>query len=68
MRGAVFWFRSSPTAARFECRLDRGRLHLCQSPVHYRHLEEGKHVFVVRAIADNGLSAASPTQFQWRIR
>jgi hypothetical protein len=68
VRSAVFWFRSSPAAARFECKLDHGHLHLCQSPVRYPHLGEGQHVFAVRAIADSGLSATSPTQFKWRIR
>ena len=45
----------------FQCKLDRKRWRHCKSPVAYRHLGRGKHVFRVRS----GGSAATK---RFRIR
>jgi HYDIN/CFA65/VesB-like, Ig-like domain len=66
-RRAAFWFRGSPTAARFECGLDSRPFAPCESPVRLEHLKLGAHLFAIRAIDGNGLSGPSPTQFRWRI-
>jgi hypothetical protein len=66
-RGAAFWFRGSPTALRFACKLDRHEFGSCDSPVRYERLNAGRHRFAVRAIDCNGRSGPT-THFSWRIR
>lgn len=66
-RRAMFWFRGSATAARFECKLDRQPLHACQSPTRYEGLKPGRHYFAVRAIDGNGLSGVTAAVYRWRI-
>jgi hypothetical protein len=65
-RNASFWFRSSPTAAHFLCRLDGRKLHRCSSPVRYQGLRAGRHRFAVRAIDGNGRSGQT-TVVRWHI-
>ncbi len=65
-REAVFWFRGSPTATRFECKLDRRPSAPCQSPFRFEHLKMGRHHFAVRAVDGNGQSGPA-THFHWRI-
>ncbi len=45
-------FSSDRATATFECKLDAGGWEACTSPVTYSDLDEGNHVFQVRATAD----------------
>jgi hypothetical protein len=65
-RRAVFWLRGSPAAARFACKLDEGLFRVCESPVRYRGLGEGRHRFAVRALDGSGRWGA-PAEFRWQI-
>ena len=65
-RRALFWLRGSTTATRFACKLDRGTFRICESPVLYRRLGEGRHRFAVRALDENGRWGPA-TAFRWRI-
>jgi len=65
-RDATFWFRGSPTAARFLCRLDSHEPRPCSSPVRYRRLRPGRHRFAVRGIDRNGRSGRAAVA-RWRV-
>jgi HYDIN/CFA65/VesB family protein len=65
-RRAVFWLRGSPTAARFACKLDESPFRICESPVRYRDLGEGRHRFAVRALDGNGRWGEASV-FRWQI-
>ncbi|HEX3609297.1 MAG TPA: nucleotidyl transferase AbiEii/AbiGii toxin family protein [Solirubrobacterales bacterium] len=65
-RSAVFWLHGSPTAARFACKLDESPFRVCESPVRYRGLGDGRHRFAVRAFDGNGRWGES-AEFRWRI-
>ena len=71
-RGAArFEFAVEPEssrAPRFKCRLDRGKRQLCDSPVKYRRLEPGRHVFRVAAITATGDEFATPAKYRFWIR
>jgi sugar lactone lactonase YvrE len=45
----VFEFEADEPGSTFECRLDSGEWEECASPVSYEGLEDGEHVFRVRA-------------------
>ncbi len=47
---AKFKFSSTAKGAKFECKLDRRKFKPCKSPVTYKGLKPGKHVFKVRAV------------------
>jgi bacillolysin len=51
LRKATFKWRATGNvgAARFECKLDKGKWKRCKPPVTYAKLRPGKHVFRVRA-------------------
>ncbi len=66
-RSAAFWFRGSPTAARFACKLDSEPFRICQSPAHYDGLDHGRHRFTIRALAAEGYWGP-PKVFSWRVR
>lgn len=53
-RNARFEFRSEPAGAAFQCRMDGGRFRPCASPVRYRRVVPGHHVFEVRAVTSTG--------------
>ena len=48
-RKATFKFRADEPRSSFDCKLDKGKWRDCSSPVSYKHLKPGKHVFRVRA-------------------
>lgn len=57
---------------RFKCKLSRqskklGRWRACSSPVAYRHLKPGRHLFSVRAIDSKGVADPSPAKRSFRI-
>lgn len=67
-RKAVFWFKGSTTAVRFECKLDWRPFVPCQSPARFEHLSVGRHYFAVRAIDANGNhSPDGAARYRWRI-
>jgi tetratricopeptide (TPR) repeat protein len=56
---------SADGAQGFECKLDDRAFKRCSSPVGYGHLEEGGHVFRVRATAKG--EQGPVTRYAWRI-
>jgi CSLREA domain-containing protein len=59
-RNARFEFRSEPVGAAFQCRMDGRRFRPCASPVRYRRVVPGHHVFEVRAVTSTGGVDATP--------
>ena len=57
-----------PRPLRYECALDSGRYHACNSPKTYKHLKVGKHAFSVRAVDASGARDPSPTVISFRIK
>jgi hypothetical protein len=53
-RRVRFAFRAGTRGARFRCKLDRRRYRPCTSPVVYKSLKPGHHVFQVYAIGPDG--------------
>jgi hypothetical protein len=51
--------------AEFKCKLDGRNYRKCTSPKRYRHLHRGRHLFKVKAIANQSSDTAS---FRWRIK
>jgi CSLREA domain-containing protein len=66
-RTAKFGFRASEKGSTFECRLDGRKFKPCRSPVIYRHLRPGEHVFRVRGTDALGNRAHSPTRWKFRV-
>jgi hypothetical protein len=66
-RRAAFWFRGSPSAARFACRLDAPEFKICESPIRYSALRLGRHHFAVRALDANN-RFGSITHFRWFVK
>jgi hypothetical protein len=64
---AKFKFKSEPTGARFECKLDKKKFKPCSSPKTYRGLAAGKHTFRVRAVSASGTVDASPAKRTFRV-
>jgi hypothetical protein len=62
---ATFTFSASENFVTFQCRLDGGAFAPCTSPVTYTNLEEGNHVFTVRATDATGNVEASPPAASW---
>jgi glucose/arabinose dehydrogenase len=54
-----------PAATGFQCKLDRGKVVACRSPLVYRHLKPGRHT--VRIFATNGSQRSGATIFNWKI-
>jgi glucose/arabinose dehydrogenase/uncharacterized membrane protein YgcG len=54
-----------PAATGFQCKLDRGKVVACRSPLVYRHLKPGRHT--VRIFATNGSQRSGATVFSWKI-
>jgi PKD repeat protein len=63
---ASFAFSNEETGVRFECALDGGEPAPCESPHEYADLEEGDHVFVVRAVDAAGNRGAE-VGHEWRV-
>jgi Ca2+-binding RTX toxin-like protein len=53
-------------AAVIECKLDKGPFKECESPVTYKNLKDGKHVFQARAVAGSLIGKVS--KYGWTIR
>lgn len=51
----------------FECRIDAEAFSSCASPMTYSDLEPGSHVFLVRAVQEDG-SGGSPALHVWTIQ
>ncbi len=63
---ARFRFTSSEPGSSFTCKLDDHQFRSCSSPITYRHLEDGRHHFKVRATNADGV--ADPTSARRRFR
>jgi hypothetical protein len=67
-RVATFAFSpGDPTTTRFQCSLGGGPLvSTCRSPVRYRSLKPGRHLFRVRAVGGDGVPGPV-VSYRWRI-
>ncbi len=63
---AKFKFKSTIAGSTFECKLDKDDFEGCKSPAKYKHLDQGKHKFKVRAVLD-GLADPSPAKLKWKV-
>jgi V8-like Glu-specific endopeptidase len=68
-RSPTFRFRADVLGGMgvFRCRLDRGRWQQCDSPITYRRLGAGKHVFRVEAGDWEGGWSGTPTSISFTI-
>jgi hypothetical protein len=65
---AKFTFSSSEAGSHFECRLDKGKFATCSSPQGYKHLDDGKHKFYVRAVDAAGNFDGSPAKEKFKVK
>jgi hypothetical protein len=67
-RGASFAFSpGDPSTSRFQCRLGGGPLvSWCRSPLRYRSLKPGRHLFRVHAVGGDGVPGPV-VSYRWRI-
>ncbi|MGH2975349.1 MAG: PQQ-dependent sugar dehydrogenase [Solirubrobacterales bacterium] len=65
-RSVRFAFEASEKST-FRCKLDRGRYRTCRSPVRYRGLGLGKHIFRVVAVNYAGVADPTPARFAWHV-
>jgi hypothetical protein len=66
-RSAQFGFRSDEAGSSFQCKLDRQPFRTCKSPVGYRGLKLGGHVFEVRAIDPAGNVDPTPAKARFTV-
>lgn len=64
---AIFHFASSVGFASFECALDQMPFAPCSSPMRYDDLEDGTHLFRVRAIGEDGAVEEPPLEHEWLV-
>jgi DNA-directed RNA polymerase specialized sigma24 family protein len=64
---ASFSFTSSESGVTFECRLDAGTWKACSSGKGYKGLENGNHVFRVRAVDEAENVDKTPAAWSWTI-
>jgi cytochrome c len=62
---ATFRFSSSEENSTFECSLDGADFSPCSSPASYADLEEGRHIFRVKATDAEGNTDPSPATRAW---
>jgi len=62
---ARFAFSADQPGASFKCKLDRGALAACSSPVVYRNLRPGAHTLTIVAIGAAGQGPAA--KFSWKV-
>jgi DNA-directed RNA polymerase specialized sigma24 family protein len=65
-RRAEFRFASNERRSTFECRMDDGKFDRCRSPLSVEKLEQGEHVFAVRA-TDSAGNVGAPAVHQWEV-
>jgi hypothetical protein len=67
-RAATFTFYGNGDTRRFECRLDNDVFRRCYSPVDYRALKPGKHLFRVRPIGVRYFTVLGPAvTYEWHV-
>jgi hypothetical protein len=66
-RSATFRLASKPPGSWFECRIDRHRYKRCSSPVTYRHLQPGRHLFEARTVIRKR-DVGPPARFKFKIK
>lgn len=66
-RTARFEFSSNESGSRFECKFDYGPRKPCSSPVRFRRLRLGRHVFKVWAVDASGNEDESPAKTVFRV-
>jgi hypothetical protein len=64
---ATFSFSSSEMGSKFECAKDGGAFEACPSPVEYRDLADGEHIFEVAAIDAAGNVDPTPARSTWTV-
>lgn len=64
---ATFKLLPKPPGSWFECRIDRHPYRRCSSPVTYRHLRPGRHLFEARTVPKVG-TAGPPARFKFKIK
>jgi CSLREA domain-containing protein len=64
---AHFKFSSPDPKATFECSLDSGTYYECSSPETIHGLSDGRHVFAVRAVDEEGNVDPSPAAWIWSV-
>jgi hypothetical protein len=62
-----FRFGASEATATFRCKLDRGAIRACRSPLVLRRLKRGSHTLRVQAVDAAGNTDRTPVLFQFRI-
>jgi len=65
-RRATFRFRSDEPGSTFACRLDKRNWQRCTSPVRYRKLTPGRHVFRVRGTTNGNTGPVAKRR--WRVK
>jgi hypothetical protein len=65
---ARYRFSSNETGSTFECKLDHRKFKPCNSPKKYKHLQDGKHTFRVRAIDAAGNVDPKPAKDSFKVR
>jgi Tol biopolymer transport system component len=66
LRIATFTFQASDTGVTFTCALDGDDFRVCQSPISYKALAPGAHVFKVKA-TDAAGNIGRPATYQWTV-
>jgi hypothetical protein len=66
-RRVKFRFITDDAGATFRCKLDRRRYRRCRSPKWVKHLDEGRHVFRVRAVDAAGNVDPSPARDGFKV-
>ncbi len=66
-RKLVVGLASEPAGAEFECRLEDDEFAPCDSPVTFRRLAAGEHVFKARALGPHGTPDHTPAKREFRI-
>jgi hypothetical protein len=51
----TFWFKQVGKRAKFMCRMDERRFRPCSSPVTFKNMKDGRHLFEVASIGRHGL-------------
>jgi glucose/arabinose dehydrogenase len=67
-RSATFTFSASEAGSTFRCKLDAKPFKPCRSPITYKGLKPGRHVFKVMSVASDGARTSAPAAFSWKVR